>query len=84
MLGVPCVTLREQTERPITIEYGTNRLAPWPLTVAGILAAFGDAMAQGRSAVGSRAPWGWDGHAAERIAALLVGDASRRDRLVVT
>ena len=31
-LGVPCVTLREQTERPITIEEGTNRLAAWPLT----------------------------------------------------
>jgi UDP-N-acetylglucosamine 2-epimerase (non-hydrolysing) len=82
VLGVPCVTLREQTERPITIECGTNRLAPWPLTVAGILAAFREAAAQGRSAVGSRAPWGWDGHAAERIATLLVGEAPRSDSTV--
>jgi UDP-N-acetylglucosamine 2-epimerase (non-hydrolysing) len=29
-LGVPCVTLREQTERPVTITHGTNRMTPWP------------------------------------------------------
>jgi UDP-N-acetylglucosamine 2-epimerase (non-hydrolysing) len=63
-LGVPCVTLREQTERPVTVEQGTNRLAPWPLTVAGVLGAF-------RAAVGAeRKPCaieGWDGRAAERV-----------------
>src|SRR6185436_19335961 len=30
VLGVPCLTLRESTERPITITEGTNRLAIWP------------------------------------------------------
>ena len=35
VLGVPCVTLRETTERPITVTEGTNRLAPWPLTAGG-------------------------------------------------
>jgi UDP-N-acetylglucosamine 2-epimerase (non-hydrolysing) len=65
VLGVPCVTLREQTERPITIEQGTNRLAPWPLTVDGIVASY-------RQAVSSRqdtwvVPEGWDGRAALRI-----------------
>jgi UDP-N-acetylglucosamine 2-epimerase (non-hydrolysing) len=65
VLGVPCVTLREQTERPITIEQGTNRLAPWPLTVDGIVASY-------RQAVASRqdtwvVPEGWDGRAALRI-----------------
>jgi UDP-N-acetylglucosamine 2-epimerase (non-hydrolysing) len=66
-LGVPCVTLREQTERPITITEGTNRLAPWPLTAAGVFAAFEEARAEGRSPIGERCPTGWDGRAAERI-----------------
>ena len=66
-LGVPCVTLREQTERPITVIQGTNRLAPWPLTRAGILASFQEARRQGRSAPGSRSPEGWDGRSAQRV-----------------
>ena len=65
-LGVPCVTLREQTERPITIEQGTNRLAPWPLTVAGIREAYDAATSQGRVSAGECSPEGWDGRAAER------------------
>jgi UDP-N-acetylglucosamine 2-epimerase (non-hydrolysing) len=72
VLGVPCVTLREQTERPITVEQGTNRLAPWPLTTAGILAAARAALDQGRVAVGARCPEGWDGRAAERVVDALV------------
>jgi UDP-N-acetylglucosamine 2-epimerase (non-hydrolysing) len=71
-LGVPCVTLREQTERPITVTEGTNRLAPWPLTAAGIIEACDGALAQGRAAPGTRAPEGWDGRAGERIVAALV------------
>lgn len=73
-LGVPCVTLREQTERPITITEGTNRLAPWPLTVAGVTAAYHAARAEtsarsdGRPA---RVPDGWDGRASERVVAAL-------------
>jgi UDP-N-acetylglucosamine 2-epimerase (non-hydrolysing) len=66
-LGVPCVTLREQTERPITISDGTNRLAPWPLSADGVFHAFNDALAEGRVGVGERCPAGWDGKAAERI-----------------
>lgn len=70
-LGVPCVTLREQTERPVTVTEGTNRLAPWPLSPEGIVAAFEAALAQGRLAPGERVPAGWDGRAAERIVAAL-------------
>ena len=71
VLGVPCVTLRAQTERPITATVGTNRLAPWPLTMAGIQESAHAAVASGRCGVGERVPEGWDGHAAERIVAAL-------------
>lgn len=70
-LGVPCVTLREQTERPVTLTEGTNRMAPWPLTPDGVFAAAREARAQGRREPGSRVPEGWDGRAAERIVAAL-------------
>jgi UDP-N-acetylglucosamine 2-epimerase (non-hydrolysing) len=71
VLGVPCVTLREQTERPITVTEGTNRLAPWPLTPKGMFSAYREARATGRRAVGERAPNGWDGCAAQRIVTAL-------------
>ena len=66
-LGVPCVTLREQTERPITVTHGTNRLAAWPLNAEQIELAALAALKSGRVAVGERCPAGWDGRAAERI-----------------
>jgi len=65
VLGVPCVTLREQTERPITVVQGTNRLAPWPLTVEGILETTSVAI-ESRDQP-RKDPDGWDGRAAERI-----------------
>ena len=70
-LGVPCVTLREQTERPITLTEGTNRMAPWPLTVDGIVGSFREALALGRSDPAARRPEGWDGQASRRIVAAL-------------
>jgi UDP-N-acetylglucosamine 2-epimerase (non-hydrolysing) len=72
-LGVPCVTLREQTERPVTVTEGTNRLAPWPLSTEGVFGAFEEARAAGRLPMGQRCPEGWDGRAAERIVEALVG-----------
>jgi len=71
VLGVPCVTLRESTERPVTVSEGTNRLAPWPLERDRILDIARAALAEGRSAVGARAPEGWDGRAADRIVTAL-------------
>ena len=68
-LGIPCVTLREQTERPVTVREGTNRLAPWPLTAQGVYRAFRGALAQGRRPAG--AVEGWDGRAGERVVAAL-------------
>lgn len=78
VLGIPCVTLRETTERPVTVTEGTNRLAPWPLTEEGILDSARRALAQGPVPVGARAPKGWDGHASERIVSALQshGDAA--------
>ncbi len=68
-LGVPCITLRENTERPITISEGTNTLTgPNP---DAILACFRDIRAGGGKR--GRIPEYWDGHAAERIAAHLRG-----------
>lgn len=72
VLGVPCVTLREQTERPATVTDGTNRLAPWPLTAAGIVATFHEAC-RSLEGGGFRVPEGWDGQAAERVVAALEG-----------
>jgi len=73
-LGVPCVTLREQTERPVTVAEGSNRLAPWPLSAGGVHGAFREAAARGRSAPGS-GPEGWDGHAGLRVVDALAAHA---------
>jgi UDP-N-acetylglucosamine 2-epimerase (non-hydrolysing) len=79
-LGVPCVTLREQTERPVTIEQGTNRLAPWPLSRDGIQDAVEDALSAGRR-IGPCSIVGWDGRAAERaVQALTVEPTVYRER----
>ena len=66
ILGVPCVTLRDNTERPITITAGTNRLAG--TSAEGIRRAIAEALA---AAVRPEAPPLWDGRAAVRIAAAL-------------
>jgi UDP-N-acetylglucosamine 2-epimerase (non-hydrolysing) len=64
-LGVPCLTLRENTERPITVEQGTNTLVgrDHDAIVQGVAQVLA-----GQGKLG-RQPEFWDGHAAERIAA---------------
>lgn len=70
VLGVPCLTLRDSTERPITVAEGTNRLVP-DRSPERILEAYREAVhGAGREA---RRPEGWDGRAAERIADVLEG-----------
>ncbi|MFF1343460.1 non-hydrolyzing UDP-N-acetylglucosamine 2-epimerase [Streptomyces sp. NPDC058290] len=76
-LGVPCVTLRENTERPITVEEGTNVLAgtdPERIT-ATVNRVLDDPPA-------ARCPALWDGRASERIAGVLLdgGTAQTRPR----
>jgi UDP-N-acetylglucosamine 2-epimerase (non-hydrolysing) len=70
-LGVPCLTLRENTERPITISQGTNLLVG--TDPAKIVAAARDTLA-GRGKAG-RIPPLWDGHAAKRIVDFVAGSA---------
>jgi UDP-N-acetylglucosamine 2-epimerase (non-hydrolysing) len=74
VLGVPCLTARENTERPVTVTHGTNRLVG---TDAGaILAAVSDVLAT--PPFSPAAPEGWDGRAAERIVDHLLDWADRR------
>ena len=63
ILGVPCVTIRPNTERPITIESGTNRHAG--VTRQGIVVAARDALSQ--ASFTTIPPAFWDGQAAGRI-----------------
>jgi UDP-N-acetylglucosamine 2-epimerase (non-hydrolysing) len=78
VLGVPCVTLRQQTERPITLTQGTNRLVPWPPTVGGVQETIHVALAQGRDTSDNHCPEGWDGRASARIAQALVASDDRK------
>jgi UDP-N-acetylglucosamine 2-epimerase (non-hydrolysing) len=69
-LGIPCLTVRENTERPVTVSLGTN-------TIVGrdpkqIISAISEIL-EGRGKKGS-IPALWDGHTAERIAAVLNPD----------
>ncbi len=72
-LGVPCLTVRENTERPITIERGTNQLVGRDLKKLRAAAEKIVAGATGpeRPTHGPTVPQ-WDGHAAERIAQIIV------------
>jgi UDP-N-acetylglucosamine 2-epimerase (non-hydrolysing) len=66
ILGVPCLTIRPNTERPVTITHGTNQL----VTRANLPRAAETALAAGRPRTWPTPPL-WDGHAGERIAAVL-------------
>ncbi len=66
-LRVPCLTLRRNTERPVTLTRGTNRLATSPEDIRQGVA---DVM-EGRWPEGENIPL-WDGRASERIVAILL------------
>jgi UDP-N-acetylglucosamine 2-epimerase (non-hydrolysing) len=70
-LGIPCFTLRDNTERPVTIRAGTNTLLGLdPARIEEI-----PALLRGRQngAAAAARPERWDGHAAERVADVLAG-----------
>ncbi|MEZ5498975.1 MAG: UDP-N-acetylglucosamine 2-epimerase (non-hydrolyzing) [Steroidobacteraceae bacterium] len=64
-LGIPCLTLRENTERPVTVTLGSNRLVT-PATLVKELSS----VLQIEGRLGQRPPL-WDGHAAARVVASL-------------
>lgn len=68
-LGVPCLTLRSNTERPVTVTLGTNVLIGADL---GRLSFELSKILEGKGKKGTLPPL-WDGHAAERIAEVLQG-----------
>jgi UDP-N-acetylglucosamine 2-epimerase (non-hydrolysing) len=74
ILGVDCVTLRDNTERPVTLTHGTNRLAG--TRAESIREAIAKALHD--DAPPPQVPPLWDGHAAERIAAVLAAWWSAR------
>jgi UDP-N-acetylglucosamine 2-epimerase (non-hydrolysing) len=75
-LGVPCVTLRANTERPITVTQGTNTLAGRdPARIAEV------AQRVLADPPPPRCPELWDGHAGERVAAVLVAGGTATTRL---
>jgi len=71
VLGVPCITLRHNTERPITCSVGTNRLVGNERRA--ILRAADEVLSQ--ETVTGQVPDKWDGRAAERIVAVLLNRA---------
>jgi len=71
VLNVPCLTARPNTERPVTITHGTNRL----VDVDDIAKTVEDVLADPPHV--SEPPPLWDGHAGPRIAQVLVADLSR-------
>ncbi|HEY5386843.1 MAG TPA: UDP-N-acetylglucosamine 2-epimerase (non-hydrolyzing) [Thermoleophilia bacterium] len=68
VLGVPCLTLRTTTERPVTVAEGTNRLID-PYDAAAIASAVDEVLAAPMPA--AVRPKLWDGHAADRVVAAI-------------
>jgi UDP-N-acetylglucosamine 2-epimerase (non-hydrolysing) len=67
-LNVPCITLRESTERPVTLEIGTNHLLK-EFDVSSVLQLTEEILGSG--VTGSDVPEFWDGRSAERIVSIL-------------
>ena len=67
-LGVPCLTMRDNTERPVTVREGTNQLVG---SDPNRILSAARAILEGKSKAG-KTPEYWDGHTAERIVSILL------------
>ena len=76
VLGVPCITVRDTTERPITCTAGTNAILGPDPTLLPAMAR--EVLGRPGNPARPEIPL-WDGHAAERIAALLASDLGSRN-----
>jgi UDP-N-acetylglucosamine 2-epimerase (non-hydrolysing) len=72
-LGVPCITLRSNTERPVTVDEGTNYLVGDDMVMAGRLV---QQFLAGKAKQG-KAPALWDGQSAQRIVEVISGQMNR-------
>jgi UDP-N-acetylglucosamine 2-epimerase (non-hydrolysing) len=77
ILGVPCITLRDNTERPVTLKHGTNVLVG--ADPEKIISEFSRVLEGNRPQ--SAIPHFWDGQAAHRIIEILTGDQDRTDHV---
>jgi UDP-N-acetylglucosamine 2-epimerase (non-hydrolysing) len=80
ILGVPCITLRDSTERPVTLEHGTNVLVG--ADPEKIITEFDRVYCNGQKL--NRSPRYWDGNAAKRIIKVLVDDFLPEQSLVAS
>ncbi len=79
ILGVPCITLRDNTERPVTLEHGTNVLVG--SSPEKIIGEF-DRLSLERRKL-NRSPRYWDGNAAKRVIKVLVDDFRLSDHQLI-
>ncbi|HLL73870.1 MAG TPA: UDP-N-acetylglucosamine 2-epimerase (non-hydrolyzing) [Pyrinomonadaceae bacterium] len=75
-LGIPCLTLRGNTERPVTVTHGSNRVVG--TDAARIVSAAREALDSRRAGEPARVPPLWDGRASERILDALLEAHARR------
>lgn len=78
ILGVPCLTLRDETERPVTVKQGTNIITG--LNKDKVIKEF-NKIVSGRIKV-TKIPKYWDGKAAKRIIKILIQRRSKIVRLI--